>query len=80
MMKPEILEKHDLETHEVYFTACFNCETQTICYDDWAKACADAMDVGFRTIGGDVYCKDCIPEMLERIEEAEQDRKLLTHA
>ena len=70
-IQPELIGRTDLEDVPYFFVNCFECRKATEPNSEWIVAAGDAMDAGWRTVNGDVYCKNCIPLIMQRIEEEE---------
>lgn len=70
----DMIDRWHLETVESYFANCSECRKATDANADWCEAAAFAMDEGWRVIETEIYCKDCIPLVLQRIQEAMEDK------
>jgi hypothetical protein len=74
-IRPEMIDRTDLEDVPYFFVNCGECRKGTEPNCDWVVAAGNAMDEGWRKIELEIYCKDCIPLIMQRIEE-EQDETL----
>jgi hypothetical protein len=73
MIEPDMLERWDCETAEYAYFQCAECRKDTKPEAEWADACGEAMDAGWRKIEGEVYCKECLPLIIQRAEENEEE-------
>ena len=69
IIQPECIDRTDLEQATFYFASCFGCKKATVPDSTWFIAGGNAMDVGWRKVGTEVYCKECIPVALQKFKE-----------
>lgn len=72
-IQPECIDRTDLEEATFYFAACSECRKATVPNSTWFIAGGDAMDAGWRKVETEVYCKDCLPLIMQRIAEEVED-------
>lgn len=72
-IQPECIDSHDLDIVDYYFANCAECRKATNPGSEWFVVAADAMDAGWRKVESEVYCKECIPLIMQRIEEEEDE-------
>ena len=72
-IRPECIDRYDLEIVDYYFANCAECRKGTNPGSEWLIVAADAMDAGWRKVETEVYCKDCLPLIMQRIEEGAED-------
>jgi hypothetical protein len=75
-IRPEIIDRTDLEDVPYFFVWCAECRKGTEPNSEWIVAAGDAMDAGWRKVEAEVYCKNCIPLVLQRIEEENDAERL----
>ena len=72
-IQPECIDRYDLEIVDYYFANCAECRKGTNPGSEWLIVAADAMDAGWRKMETEVYCKDCLPLITQRIEEQQEE-------